>query len=180
MGSALKIQNYWKGYKQRQDFLRIRRNIVKIQAQIRMKLAINAYQNKLAQRKHGAIIIQKHVRKVIAKKNYDIKIKAIVVIQSYIRSFIAKKLKKFLKEDKSAIIIQKWFRGCAQRKKFKMEMRSIITIQKFARGFLVRKSLEEQRNSVLKIQNYWKGYKQRQDFLRIRRNIVKIQAQIRM
>ena len=54
-----------------------------------------------------------------------------------------------LKEKKSAIIIQKWFRGFAQRKKFKMEMRSIITIQKFARGFLVRKSLKEQRNAAL-------------------------------
>ena len=65
----------------------------------------------------AATMIQKHWRRVIAKKNYEIKIKAIVVIQSCIRSFIAKKLKKFLKETKSATIIQKWFRGCAQRKK---------------------------------------------------------------
>merc|ERR1712045_574489 len=112
---------------------------------------MNAYQNKLAQRKNAAIIIQKHVRKVIAKKNYDIKIKAIVVIQSYIRGFIAKKLKNVLKEQKSAIIIQKWFRGYVKRKNFKMEIRCVITIQKFARGFLVRKSLEDQRISVLKI-----------------------------
>merc|ERR1711993_72103 len=61
--SVLKIQNYWKGYKQRKDFLRIRQNIVKIQAQVRMKSAMNSYQNKLAQRKNAAITIQKHWRR---------------------------------------------------------------------------------------------------------------------
>merc|ERR1712113_68772 len=112
--SALKIQTYWKGYKQRQEYLQICSHIVKIQAQIRMKSAMNSYQNKLAQRMNAAIIIQKHIRKFNAIKLVEKlrRIKAAVTIQKYWRGVLAKKKYQnlFLQREIAAIILQKYTR----------------------------------------------------------------------
>ena len=64
--AALTIQKVWKGFQKRQEFLTFRKNVIKIQAQIKMLLARKRYLEILDQRENASVILQKYARKLLA------------------------------------------------------------------------------------------------------------------
>ena len=87
--AAFTIQNYWKGYQQRQIFLKTRQNVIMTQAQ---------------------------VRGFIQRKRFEKYLEATITIQTYIRGFL---VRKNLEEQRhSALKIQNFWKGYKQRKDF--------------------------------------------------------------
>jgi hypothetical protein len=160
--SIIKIQKNYRGYLGRKKFNFMLNNI------LTNKIDIPAI-----------ILIQKIIRNKLAQKKFiyaKYKKKCLLTIQIFIKNLVYKKYQTILKKDqkikKSAILIQKNFRGCYCRKIFKkikfvyfynfkfiptiIKIQAIYRMHKIKSKFLLFKL---QLKSSLKIQNCYKNYK---------------------
>ena len=105
--AATKIQAAFRGYVQRQHFMKTREIIITLQSMVRMRIQKNKYQVILAEREEKALIIQKYWRGFTSRRKYQKDYQSIVLVQSLIRRHQAKNQLSQLKvEYKAAITIQ--------------------------------------------------------------------------
>lgn len=125
-----------------------------------------------------AIIIQKNLRMIYWRRQYDNIRKSIISVQSAARAFIARKKAQDLREQNAAITIQRLWRGYAQRTSFQKTRNSIIALQCVAKGWLVRNRLLQKRHNdaATTIQNAWRGYVCRKEYNATRRKICLVQG----
>ena len=126
------IQKYYRGHIKRKWFKNIKRSILKIQTQIRGYLAQKLY--KIMQKEKASIIIQRNIRKSIARKRYILQKWVIVKLQSLYRS---KKIRKYYEYIRIMVIkVQSIMRRYIQKNKLSKIKKSIIIIQRVTRKFL--------------------------------------------
>jgi myosin-5 len=95
--AAVKIQAAWRGYIQRQRYLKQRQFVVRLQASCKAKLTRKKFSNI---REHfAAIKIQSLVRGFLIRKEYIQKKRCATLIQTAVRRLLAKKLLVTLKQE---------------------------------------------------------------------------------
>uniref|UniRef100_A0A8C7PDG1 Assembly factor for spindle microtubules n=1 Tax=Oncorhynchus mykiss TaxID=8022 RepID=A0A8C7PDG1_ONCMY len=206
---SLVIQAQWKKYITLKNYQRLRLHVVKVQALWRMKMAVTTYRRT----QWAATVIQEHVRaSALAREEREcycslrsaaIKIQrnyrrrktrrldkmarrtaAALKIQSCYR--MHRCLKQYMGTQRSAILIQAWCRGHAQRRNFetlKLQHHSATVIQSAFRASTVRKQMATMRQSSVVIQRWFRASVQRdagrQQFLKMRCAAVTIQSAYR-
>nr|XP_039265605.1 unconventional myosin-Va-like isoform X2 [Styela clava] len=85
-----------------------------------------------------AIMVQKHIRGWLCKKQYLKKRNAAMILQRYARGMKARRHANFLRRTKAAIQIQRTWRGYVSRSKYTRTWKAIVKIQSFIRGLLAR------------------------------------------
>ncbi|KAM9814851.1 unconventional myosin-Vc isoform X1 [Syngnathus typhle] len=146
-----------------------------------------AYLEKLRlDRLRGACItIQKYVRGLIQRRNYQRLRQAAILIQHYIRG--KKTVRKAvsaanLKQGWSAVVIQRYWRGFRIKKSYQTVRLGIIIIQAYTRGWLARRSysklVEARKASVL--QKYARAWLARRRFNAMRRLVQQVQLSFRV
>lgn len=125
-----------------------------------------------------AIIIQKNLRMMYWRKQYNLTRQSIILVQAASRAFIARRKAQDLREHHAAIIIQKYWRGYQQRTDYAVTYKSVIALQSIIRGWLVRYNLLQNKYNAaaISIQRSWRGYVVRKEYQDNRRKVVLIQG----
>ena len=118
----------------------------------------------------AALVLQKHIRIFLKRRQVEKYTKATIVIQKYVRGYLAKKelqrlkwLEEARKRSCSVLIIQNWWRSVLIRKKYLKMITAILTIQSFFRGHQARQQLAEQNLAATVIQKRWRAILQRRE-----------------
>eukprot|EP01025_Chloroclados_australasicus_P030601 TRINITY_DN3073_c0_g1_i4.p1 TRINITY_DN3073_c0_g1~~TRINITY_DN3073_c0_g1_i4.p1 ORF type:complete len:680 (-),score=85.30 TRINITY_DN3073_c0_g1_i4:1976-3991(-) len=126
------IQAAWRGKQVREQYLRTRNAIIKIQAGYR------GYKGRLIarelRREKAATIIQNCWKGYKVRKFMRV-VRAAITFQKFYRRYVA--LKEF-KKQKCAMLIQRWYRRIQRRRNLRFFVAATI-IQKWYRGYLIRK-----------------------------------------
>ncbi|XP_055010629.1 unconventional myosin-Va isoform X3 [Boleophthalmus pectinirostris] len=142
-----------------------------------------AYLEKLRADKLRAacIRIQKTIRCWLARKKYLRQRKAAITIQRFTRGYQARCLAKFLRRTQAATIIQKYQRMYVERKRYKQKQAVALAMQRILRAYMARqKYLALVREAkVVIIQKRVRGWLARCWYKRCLRSIVYLQCCIR-
>ncbi|XP_076143801.1 unconventional myosin-Va isoform X2 [Alosa pseudoharengus] len=139
-----------------------------------------AYLEKLRADKLRAacIRIQKTIRCWLARKKYLRMKKAAINIQRHVRGYQARRLVKFMRRTRAAIIIQKYQRMYTERTRFKRKKAAALAMQCILRAYMARqhyKGLVREHKAVL-IQKMVRGWLARQWYKRSLEAIVYLQC----
>uniref|UniRef100_F7AHX4 Abnormal spindle-like microcephaly-associated protein homolog n=1 Tax=Macaca mulatta TaxID=9544 RepID=F7AHX4_MACMU len=186
--AACLIQAHYRGYKERQVFLRQKSAALIIQKYIRAREAGKRERIKYIEFKKSTVILQALVRGWLVRKRIleqKTKIRLLhftaaayyhlnaLRIQRAYKLYLA--VKNANKQVNSVICIQRWFRSRLQQKKFiqkysikkiehegqeclSQQNRAASVIQKAVRHFVLRKKQEKFTSGIIKIQALWRGY----------------------
>ncbi|KAI9141921.1 putative class V myosin [Paraphysoderma sedebokerense] len=123
-------------------------------------------------------LIQKNIRRFIARRKYLRLRKAAVKIQSLIRGKVARNQAKSIRQTKAATTIQKYWRGYYQREAYKTTRNAAIAIQCTYRSYKARQELSHlrQQKAALQIQKVYRGYKARKEYQRQRKLVILLQS----
>nr|XP_007987267.2 abnormal spindle-like microcephaly-associated protein isoform X3 [Chlorocebus sabaeus] len=186
--AACLIQAHYRGYKERQVFLRQKSAALIIQKYIRAREAGKRERIKYIEFKKSTVILQALVRGWLVRKRIleqRTKIRLLhftaaayyhlnaLRIQRAYKLYLA--VKNANKQVNSVICIQRWFRARLQQKKFiqkynikkiehegqeclSQQNRAASVIQKAVRHFVLRKKQEKFTSGIIKIQALWRGY----------------------
>uniref|UniRef100_A0A2K5VNK5 Abnormal spindle-like microcephaly-associated protein homolog n=1 Tax=Macaca fascicularis TaxID=9541 RepID=A0A2K5VNK5_MACFA len=186
--AACLIQAHYRGYKERQFFLRQKSAALIIQKYIRAREAGKRERIKYIEFKKSTVILQALVRGWLVRKRIleqKTKIRLLhftaaayyhlnaLRIQRAYKLYLA--VKNANKQVNSVICIQRWFRARLQQKKFiqkysikkiehegqeclSQQNRAASVIQKAVRHFVLRKKQEKFTSGIIKIQALWRGY----------------------
>uniref|UniRef100_A0A2K5NXH8 Assembly factor for spindle microtubules n=1 Tax=Cercocebus atys TaxID=9531 RepID=A0A2K5NXH8_CERAT len=186
--AACLIQAHYRGYKERQVFLRQKSAALIIQKYIRAREAGKRERIKYIEFKKSTVILQALVRGWLVRKRIleqKTKIRLLhftaaayyhlnaLRIQRAYKLYLA--VKNANKQVNSVICIQRWFRARLQQKKFiqkysikkiehegqeclSQQNRAASVIQKAVRHFVLRKKQEKFTSGIIKIQALWRGY----------------------
>lgn len=107
------------------------------------------------------VLVQATVRRWIARMEYDRRKhdqreRSAILLQSYFRQWLESKRLGSL--HKSAAIIQKYYRCHLKTIEYNIALYSIVQTQSLYRGFVARKHLNLMIESSTKIQAAWRGY----------------------
>ncbi|XP_063044205.1 unconventional myosin-Va isoform X5 [Engraulis encrasicolus] len=142
-----------------------------------------AYLEKLRADKLRAacIRIQKTIRCWLARKKYLRMKKASVTIQRFVRGHLARRLVKFMRRTRSAIIIQKYQRMYVERTRFKRKKAAALAMQCILRAYLARQSYNKllREHKTILIQKMVRGWLARQWYKRSMAAIVYLQCCVR-
>lgn len=130
----------------------------------------------------AAIIIQRMVKGMFARRLFLAKKLAAIIIQSAWRGYKARKYAQSLRETKAAIIIQKYVRRHLAMKKFIAKSQGIVKLQTFVRGFVSRKETSHKIkvNSATKIQATYRMHLARTKYKDTIRKIIMVQGRVRI
>ncbi|XP_077968525.1 uncharacterized protein LOC120344825 isoform X2 [Styela clava] len=193
--AASLIQTRWRARilmkKEKSIFALKKSSAVKVQCAWRCYLAKKAA-NEKRKRLSATRVIQIRWKATLLmkkqKKEYDTKLRSIILMQSCLRSCLAKTKVKFLrKRISSAMIIQQIWRSIIQMRKerqnYVIMKKSAIKMQCFFRGFLARTKtteLRKQHKAAVVIQRQWKAYiamkKQKKNFGEIKDATILLQC----
>merc|ERR1712008_191497 len=112
------IQTFWRCRSARNQFLKLKNVTIVLQSYVRMRSTRQKYKNMLGQRHYAAITIQKYLRRHLAVKELT-----------------------GLTKDKSAITIQTYRRGYANKKQFLVLKGNTIIIQSHVRKWIAMTDL---------------------------------------
>ena len=91
---------------------------------------------------HAAVVIQKHVRRLIARLDYAEAVYSATVIQSWTRTFLARRAFKASaaanKAEDAARCIQRHVRGWIARENYLDVLCAVVTFQAYRRGVIAR------------------------------------------
>ncbi|XP_009072706.1 PREDICTED: abnormal spindle-like microcephaly-associated protein, partial [Acanthisitta chloris] len=183
--AVLTIQRHYRasvvGQKQRQEYVRLRNSVVRLQATWRGKTL-----RKTIQEKHYcATIIQSYYRMHVNLLKYKKLRQATLVIQKHFKASCMKKTQRvaYLKIKAAVLVLQSAYRGMAVRKQLNKLNKAAAIIQVAFKSYLVRKDYERLRSAVIVIQRRYRAnihaQCQKQRYLSLRRATVKIQAVFR-
>ena len=178
MKALLVIQKFVKGWKQRREFLAMKKSAINIQKNFRGWAARKAFTEEKSKKMNAVLIISAAVKKWLKKrkeklkqtksKNLISKLSAAIIIQKNIKAFLAKKsylrIKALEKEldvpatqlNHAAISMQKGFRGYQARKEFNFRK----NFAEFLKGVPTDKITK----SISVIQARYKAYMTRKKF----------------
>ncbi|XP_038857683.1 abnormal spindle-like microcephaly-associated protein [Salvelinus namaycush] len=163
---------------ERERYCSLRSAAVKIQRNYRRRKTL-----RLQRENHAATVIQTAFKKWHSDKMAR-RTAAALKIQSFYR--MRRCLKQYMNTQRSAILIQTWCRGHAQRRNFetlKLQHHSATVIQSAFRASTVRKQMATMRQSSVVIQRWFRASVQRdtgrQQFLKMRCAAVTIQSAYR-
>jgi hypothetical protein len=159
--AAVLIQSKFRSHKARTDYLQQKQKVFK--ATVIIRCAVRRWLKK--KKKIPQVV------KTTAKNPRSLRLHAILCIQKFIKGWRARRYYKELK--KSAVYIQKHFRGFSSRKAFKakmVEVRALKIVQRFVRRWLKkRRRIREDQAKLVEasvvIQKHYKGHKARLEFL---------------
>ncbi|KAI9358524.1 P-loop containing nucleoside triphosphate hydrolase protein [Pilaira anomala] len=142
-----------------------------------------AYMEKLRSDRLGecALLIQKNVRRFLARLRYTRVQKLTLMLQSIARKHAAKKEMELLRRERAAIVIQKNWRRFVERRKYLKTRHFIIQMQAVVRGAVARKRHAELKktHAVVLIQKIARGWLARKKYQAIRNYIICIQTCVR-
>lgn len=126
----------------------------------------------------SAIIIQKNLRMIYYRKQYQLIRNSLIAFQTIARGSIARYNAQTQRRNNAAVVIQKNWKRYAQQKDFNATRGSMVALQAKIRGTLLRsRLLEERYNSAAgTIQRHWRGYAARKDFQATRKKITIVQG----
>ncbi|XP_071202466.1 abnormal spindle-like microcephaly-associated protein [Salvelinus alpinus] len=163
---------------ERERYCSLRSAAVKIQRNYRRRKTL-----RLQGENHAATVIQTAFKKWHGDKMVR-RTAAALKIQSFYR--MRRCLKQYMNTQRSAVLIQTWCRGHAQRRNFetlKLQHHSATVIQSAFRASTVRKQMATMRQSSVVIQRWFRASVQRdagrQQFLKMRCAAVTIQSAYR-
>ncbi|XP_005095167.1 abnormal spindle-like microcephaly-associated protein homolog [Aplysia californica] len=183
--AAVVIQKNFHRFKAKKELYALRCAAVVIQKLWRARQARLELRKLRGQQKdRAALILQKHARGFLCRKNLQRSQMAAQKIQGLWRVCLARRELLRLRDQRrksATIIIQKMFRGLQQRQAFAKIKGSVITLQSAWRVVrarrLFRKLREEKENkSALCIQSNWRMFQARHSFIRQRQAAVLMQC----
>ncbi|KAI9009129.1 P-loop containing nucleoside triphosphate hydrolase protein [Hyaloraphidium curvatum] len=124
------------------------------------------------------ILIQKNMRRQIARKKYQELRKAAITLQAATRALLARKLYRYLRDTRSAIRVQRTWRGYVQKKRYERVRKAIVKIQAVVRGYFAWRRVFglRQEKAATDIQRVFRGYQVRKERIKKIRKIVLIQS----
>ncbi|EPB90564.1 myosin ATPase [Mucor circinelloides 1006PhL] len=142
-----------------------------------------AYMEKLRSDKLNscATMIQKNVRRFLARLRYLRVQKMTLMLQSIARRKVAVRDMELLRREKAAIVIQKNWRRYIARKKYLQTRAFIIQTQAAIRGVIARKrhAALKQEHAAILIQKIARGWLARKRYQAIRNYVIRIQSCVR-
>uniref|UniRef100_A0A8C0W9M4 Calponin-homology (CH) domain-containing protein n=1 Tax=Castor canadensis TaxID=51338 RepID=A0A8C0W9M4_CASCN len=180
--AARLIQTTWRKYKLRKDLQYkaariIQSAVIKFLNKQRFKKEVNA-----------ALVIQKYWRRFLAqRKLLMLKREKLEVIQNKSASVIQRAFRKWhirkRTKEKSAVVIQSWYRMNKELRKYVYIRSCVVIIQRRFRWFQAQKLYKRKKESVLTIQKYFRAYlkgkTERTSYLQKRAAAICIQAAFR-
>ncbi|XP_040841712.1 abnormal spindle-like microcephaly-associated protein [Ochotona curzoniae] len=199
--SASVIQGYWRRYSTRKRFLKLKYYSVILQSRIRMLIAVTSYKRYL----WAIVTIQRHWRSYLRRKQdqqrYEMLKSSAVIIQSVFRRWRQRRMKLKTRavltlqrafrewhcrkqaKEKSAIVIQTWYRMHKELRRYIYIRSCIVVIQRRFRCFQAQKLYKRRKESILTIQKYYRAYLkgkiERSRFLQKRAAAIRLQAAFR-
>ncbi|KAK9768222.1 Myosin type-2 heavy chain 1 [Basidiobolus ranarum] len=142
-----------------------------------------AYLEKLRSERlyHLTVLIQKNLRRFLARKRYLRFRFQIVVVQSVIRRKFALRLLENMRRIKTAICIQKYWRAYRERRRYQEFRELIIMAQSYARRYSAQKLLQNMRQmkATVHIQRVYRGWLVRREYHKTINAIILVQAHLR-
>ncbi|CAI5451136.1 unnamed protein product [Caenorhabditis angaria] len=129
----------------------------------------------------AAVMIQKTWKGFVARRNYETKKKALLIVQASLKAFLAFRRIKYLQMHRAAITMQTAVRGFIERQKYNRLRKCVIAIQSHYRAQVVRRYVEKIRyeKSAIAIQSAWRGYQVRKEQIARRKKIIMVQCAVR-
>ncbi len=127
------------------------------------------------------IMIQKHVKGWLYRKQYKKIQAANLVIQRYVRGFLARRRVRRMRRTHAAITIQRYVRGWVKRAQYQRLCARTTRLQAVIRGVLARRrhmAMLHNSKAVI-LQKHVRGWLQQQRYQRTLRQIVLIQSLVR-
>lgn len=126
----------------------------------------------------SAIVIQKNLRMIYYKKQYNLIRNSIIALQTVARAYNARQKASSLRQHNAAVTIQKTWRGYTQQKSYNAARDSIIRFQAIVRGWLYRKRVLADRaeKAAITIQKTYRGYQARKEFVAYRKKVTIVQG----
>lgn len=163
-------------------------NLISVGVQVgktKVFLRRNAYeileQLRSGKNAESAVLIQKHARRYISRREYVHFRRGIVALQCAARMKAAKALVHELRLNHRSTQIQSVWRRGVQHERYVATRAIVKWVQRFHRGREGRRryeTLNRNRKAVF-LQRYWRGFVARKDFNRARNAAVAIQCRIR-
>ncbi|KAG0053594.1 Myosin type-2 heavy chain 1 [Gryganskiella cystojenkinii] len=142
-----------------------------------------AYMEKLRTDKLNAYatLIQKNMRRFVARKKYLRVRNAAIKIQCFARKVIAQKEARALREQHSAVLLQTFLRGYVQRKKYVETRNHVLRLQCAIRAKQARIAYQHMRETAgaTTIQQIWRGVMARRQFKKEVRAVILVQSCVR-
>ncbi|KAI7880816.1 P-loop containing nucleoside triphosphate hydrolase protein [Mucor mucedo] len=142
-----------------------------------------AYMEKLRSDRlsHCAVLIQKNVRRFLARLRYLRIQKMATLLQAIARQRVAKREMDLLRKERAAVVIQKNWRRYIARKKYLKTRAFIIQTQAVLRGAIARKRHAELKktHAAVLIQKMTRGWIARKKYQATRKYIISIQTCVR-
>ncbi|XP_067827555.1 unconventional myosin-Vc isoform X2 [Heptranchias perlo] len=143
--ASVTIQKNLRCWIQRKKFLEMKQAAITIQQYIRGQRAIRRVLNATTLKQAwAAVIIQKHWRRLLVCRLYQLILVATITIQSYTRGWLARRQYKKMVQDHKALIIQKHVRAWLVRRRYQSIRRFVLNIQLSYRVKQLHKKLDEQ------------------------------------
>jgi len=142
-----------------------------------------AYMEKLRTDKLNAYatLIQKNMRRFVARKKYMRIRDAAIKLQCFARKVHAQKEARSLRQERSAVLLQTFLRGYVQRKKYIETRNTVLRLQCAIRAKQARIAYQHMRENAgaTKIQQIWRGIMARRQYKKEVRAVILVQSCIR-
>ncbi|XP_059495164.1 unconventional myosin-Vc-like isoform X2 [Stegostoma tigrinum] len=143
--ASVTIQKNLRCWIQRKKFLKMKRAAIIIQQYVRGERAIRHVLNAATLKQSwGAVIIQKHWRRFLLSRRYQLILMATIRIQSFTRGWLARRTYEKMLQDQKALVIQKHVRAWLVRRRYQSIRRFVLNIQLSFRVKQLHKKLDEQ------------------------------------
>ncbi|XP_067874088.1 unconventional myosin-Vc isoform X2 [Heterodontus francisci] len=143
--ASVTIQKNLRCWIQRRKFLEMKQAAITIQQYVRGQRAIRHVLNAtVLKQAWAAVIIQKHWRRFLVCRLYQLILVATITIQAYTRGWLARRQYKKMLKDQKALIIQKHVRAWLIRRRYQSIRRFVLNIQLSFRVKQLHKKLDEQ------------------------------------
>ena len=173
--AATTIQAHFRGWQARADYADAWYAAATIQASwrgCRDRVAYASLLDAMRRREHhAAVVIQKHVRRLIARLDYAEAVYSATVIQSWTRTFLARRAFKASaaanKAEDAARCIQRHVRGWIAREDYLDVLCAVVTFQAYRRGVIARHLARKLRHeraataAATAVQAAWRGKRAR-------------------
>lgn len=190
--AAVRIQAWYRGYQQRQAFLRLRSVAVVVQARVRGLLAKDAFDNtkkkivqiqslvrmraqrsSFAEKRVAAIQLQTQWRRVLAVR-YAKEIAAATMIQSVARMLAEKR--RFARVKIAAAIVSRFYSAKLQRQEFLRQKCAAVKIQSVARMLSAQRKVDSEMTKVVLLQSAFKMIICKRNYEEQRKQVILIQS----
>uniref|UniRef100_UPI00398E4D74 unconventional myosin-Vc n=1 Tax=Pristiophorus japonicus TaxID=55135 RepID=UPI00398E4D74 len=143
--ASVTIQKNLRCWIQRKKFLEMKQAAIVIQQYVRGQRAVRRVLTATTLKEAWAtVIIQKHWRRFLVSRLYQLILVATITIQSHTRGWLARRRYKEMVQDQKALIIQKHVRAWLVRRRYQSIRRFVLNIQLTFRVKQLHKKLDEQ------------------------------------